>query len=175
MYSATKHLDGQGRVLGGAILGSKHFCESFLKPFIRNTGPSISPFNAWVLTKSLDTLELRVNKQCDNTKKIVKFLEKKQMKTGGTIVSFRLKAKKNEKKKIAFNFLNNLSMIDISNNLGDSKSLITHPDTTTHSKLSIKEKNELGISQNLVRLSIGLEDAEDIIEDIETSLKKTYI
>ena len=97
------------------------------------------------------------------------------MKKGGTIVSFRLKAQKNEKKKIAFNFLNNLSLIDISNNLGDSKSLITHPDTTTHSKLSSKEKNELGISQNLVRLSVGLEDVEDIIEDIETSFKKSYI
>ena len=197
MYSATKHLDGQGRVLGGAILGSKNFCENFLKPFIRNTGPSISPFNAWILVKSLDTLELRINRQCDNTKRIVKFLDeskfvdsicypfhqafpqlklaKKQMKKGGTIVSFRLKAQKNEKKKIAFNFLNNLSLIDISNNLGDSKSLITHPDTTTHSKLSSKEKNELGISQNLVRLSVGLEDVEDIIEDIETSFKKSYI
>ena len=197
MYSATKHLDGQGRVLGGAILSSKSFSENFLKPFIRNTGPSISPFNAWVLVKSLDTLELRINKQCDNTKKIVKFLDKskfvdsicypfhqaypqlelakKQMRMGGTIVSFRLKAKKNEKKKIAFNFLNNLSLIDISNNLGDTKSLITHPETTTHSKLSSKEKNELGISQNLVRLSIGLEDVEDIMEDIETSFKKSYI
>ena len=197
MYSATKHLDGQGRVLGGAILSSKSFSENFLKPFIRNTGPSISPFNAWVLVKSLDTLELRINKQCDNTKKIVKFLDKskfvdsicypfhqaypqlelakKQMKMGGTIVSFRLKAKKNEKKKITFNFLNNLSLIDISNNLGDTKSLITHPETTTHSKLSSKEKNELGISQNLVRLSVGLEDAEDIMEDIETSFKKSYI
>ena len=197
MYSATKHLDGQGRVLGGAILSSKSFSENFLKPFIRNTGPSISPFNAWVLVKSLDTLELRINKQCDNTKKIVKFLDKskfvdsicypfhqaypqlelakKQMRMGGTIVSFRLKAKKNEKKKIAFNFLNNLSLIDISNNLGDTKSLITHPETTTHSILSSKEKNELGISQNLVRLSIGLEDVEDIMEDIETSFKKSYI
>ena len=142
-------------------------------------------------------LELRINRQCDNTKRIVKFLDeskfvdsicypfhqafpqlklaKKQMKKGGTIVSFRLKSQKNEKKKIAFNFLNNLSLIDISNNLGDSKSLITHPDTTTHSKLSSKEKNELGISQNLVRLSVGLEDVEDIIEDIETSFKKSYI
>ena len=197
IYSATKHLDGQGRVLGGAILGSKSFCETVLKPFIKNTGPSISPFNAWILNKSLDTLELRIKKQCQNTKKIVEYLNKskfvdaiyypfhkkflqlslarKQMRMGGTMVSFKLRAKKNQKKRTAFSFLNNLNLIDISNNLGDSKSLVTHPYTTTHSKLYSKEKIELGISQNLVRLSVGLENAEDLIEDIETSFKKTYI
>ena len=193
MYSATKHIDGQGRVLGGAILGKRSYCDKFIKPFIRNTGPSISPFNAWVLIKGLETLELRINQQMKNTKLVVEYLEKskyidkiyypflkdspqvklamKQMKGGGNVVSFEINAKTNEKKQKSFSFLNKLSLIDISNNLGDTKSLITHPETTTHHRLNEKEKRELGITKNLVRLSVGLEDPNDIIEDIDNSLK----
>lgn len=194
MYSATKHIDGQGRILGGAILGTKKFCEEKIKPFIRNTGPSISSFNAWVLLKSLDTLEIRVLKQQENAEKVVKFLEghqkikkvlypwsknfrqyslaKKQMNGGGTIISFEIIPKKSETmKEASFKFMNKLKMIDISNNLGDTKSLITHPYTTTHFRLTIKEKKELNINENLVRLSIGLENVNDIICDLEKGLK----
>ena len=196
MYSATKHIDGQGRVLGGAILASKKFCKNYVKPFIRNTGPSLSPFNAWVLLKGLETLDLRVKKQVENTKEVLKFLKKnknikkiyypfdenfdqytlakKQMKDGGTILSFELLSKKNLEKKTAFKFLNNLKLIDISNNLGDSKTLITHPYTTTHHRLSKNEKNELGISENMVRLSVGLEGVDDIINDMDSAIKKAY-
>ena len=193
MYSATKHIDGQGRVLGGAILGKKKLCEEIIKPFIRNTGPSISPFNAWLLSKSLDTLELRVNQQNNNTKKIVSFLQaqnsienliypwsknfsqfrlaKKQMNSGGSIISFRLKKKNNlSEKKTAFNFINKLKIIKISNNLGDCKSLVTHPYTTTHQKLEKNEKRSLRITQNLIRLSVGLESSKDLIEDIRQAL-----
>ena len=193
MYSATKHIDGQGRVLGGAILGKKKLCEEIIKPFIRNTGPSISPFNAWLLSKSLDTLELRVNQQNINTKKVVNFLEaensiesliypwsknfsqlklaKKQMNNGGSIISFRLKKKNNlSEKKTAFDFINKLKIIKISNNLGDCKSLVTHPYTTTHQKLEENEKRSLRITQNLIRLSIGLESSEDLIDDIKQAL-----
>ena len=195
MYSATKHLDGHGRVLGGAILGTKKYCEEVLKPFIRNTGPSISPFNAWVLIKSLDTLKLRVEKQTDNAKRIIQYLKKsnfikkiyypfldsssqlslakKQMLDGGNLISFEIDAKPHNEKKIAFSFLNNLSLISISNNLGDTKSLITHPETTTHLRLSNSEKMKLGIKKNLIRLSVGLENYEDIINDIDKSFKKT--
>ena len=190
MYSATKHIDGQGRVLGGAILGEKKVCEKIIKPFIRNTGPSISPFNAWVLSKSIDTLHLRVKQQNTNSKKIVSFLEKnksienliypwnknfdqfklakKQMSNGGNIISFRIKKKKSfSEKKTAFTFLNKLKLIKISNNLGDTKSLITHPYTTTHNKLEKKEKRSLRITENLIRLSVGLESYEDLIKDIQ--------
>ena len=193
MYSATKHIDGQGRVLGGAILGKKKLCEEIIKPFIRNTGPSISPFNAWLLSKSLDTLELRVNQQNTNTKKIVSFLQaqnsienliypwsenfsqlrlaKKQMNSGGSIISFRLKKKNNlSEKKTAFNFINKLKIIKISNNLGDCKSLVTHPYTTTHQKLEKNEKRSLRITQNLIRLSVGLESSKDLIDDIKQAL-----
>ena len=193
MYSATKHIDGQGRVLGGAILGKKKLCEEIIKPFIRNTGPSISPFNAWLLSKSLDTLELRVNQQNNNTKKIVSFLQaqntvenliypwsknfsqfrlaKKQMNSGGSIISFRLKKKNNlSEKKTAFNFINKLKIIKISNNLGDCKSLVTHPYTTTHQKLEKNEKRSLRITQNLIRLSVGLESSKDLIDDIKQAL-----
>ena len=196
MYSATKHIDGQGRVLGGAILGNKKFCKEIVKPFIRNTGPSISPFNAWVLLKGLETLDLRVEKQTKNTKEIFQFLEgnkhirkiyypfdknskqfelaKKQMIDGGTIISFELNSKKKDDKKISFKFLNNLRLIDISNNLGDSKTLITHPYTTTHHRLSESDKKKLKITKNLIRLSVGLEEVGDIINDIDLALKKTF-
>ena len=193
MYSATKHIDGQGRVLGGAILSEKKVCEQIIKPFIRNTGPSISPFNAWVLSKSLDTMHLRVKQQNTNSKEIVNFLRKnksveeliypgnksfnqfklakKQMSSGGSIISFRIKKKKNlSEKKTAFRFLNKLRLIKISNNLGDTKSLITHPYTTTHNKLEKKEKRSLSITENLIRLSVGLESCEDLIKDIQQAL-----
>ena len=193
MYSATKHIDGQGRVLGGAILSEKKVCEQIIKPFIRNTGPSISPFNAWVLSKSLDTMHLRVKQQNTNSKEIVNFLRKnksveeliypgnksfnqfklakKQMSSGGSIISFRIKKKKNlSEKKTAFRFLNKLKLIKISNNLGDTKSLITHPYTTTHNKLEKKEKRSLSITENLIRLSVGLESCEDLIKDIQQAL-----
>ena len=194
MYSATKHIDGHGRVLGGAILGKRKYCQEFIKPFIRNTGPSISPFNAWILIKGLDTLELRINKQTENTKIIINYLEqskfiekiyyphlasssqfnlaKKQMSGGGNIVSFKIASTKNKGKYNAFSFLNNLSLISISNNLGDTKSLVTHPDTTTHHRLNKMEKKSLSISENLIRLSVGLEDPDDLINDIDNSLKK---
>ena len=195
MYSATKHIDGQGRVLGGAILGSKKFCNNVIKPFIRNTGPSISPFNAWVLLKSMDTLDLRVKKQLSNTLEILRFLEKnnkvakvlypfsksfkqeklakKQMKGGGTIISFELKIEnKDKKKEETFKMLNKLKLIDISNNLGDTKTLITHPSTTTHHRLSKNEKNCLRITENLLRLSVGLEEPIDIISDLKQALMK---
>ena len=196
MYSATKHIDGQGRVLGGAILGNKKFCKEIVKPFIRNTGPSISPFNAWVLLKGLETLDLRVEKQTKNTKEIFQFLErnkhirkiyypfdknskqfelaKKQMIDGGTVISFELNSKKKDDKKVSFKFLNNLRLIDISNNLGDSKTLITHPYTTTHHRLSESDKKKLKITKNLIRLSVGLEEVGDIINDIDLALKKTF-
>jgi O-succinylhomoserine sulfhydrylase len=193
MYSATKHIDGQGRVLGGAILGSQKFCDKIIKPFIRNTGPSISPFNAWILLKSLETLELRVNQQVKNAEVIVDFLNnhnkvakviyplskkfkqnslaKKQMLSGGTVISFELKFNKQKNiKKETFKFINKLEMIDISNNLGDTKTLITHPSTTTHHRLSNSEKKNLGIKDNLLRLSVGLEDIDDIINDIKMGL-----
>ena len=195
MYSATKHFDGQGRVLGGAILGSNSFCENIIKPFIRNTGPSISPFNAWVLLKGIETLELRIKQQTKSAKEIISFLEKnknikkiyyptlkkseqikiakKQMLDGGTIIAFEIKASKKNEKKKSFEFLNKLKLIDISNNLGDSKTLITHPYTTTHHKLEQKEKMSLRITENLIRLSVGLEDVTDIITDIDNALKKS--
>ena len=194
MYSATKHIDGHGRVLGGAILGEKKHCDKFVKPFIRNTGPSISPFNAWVLIKGLETLELRIEKQVRSANLIIDYfkksnlikkiyypflesspqldLAKKQMKSGGNIISFEITSKNTEKKEESFSFLNNLSLINISNNLGDNKSLITHPETTTHHRLNNKEKKELGITKNLIRLSVGLEDPEDLIDDIDNALKK---
>ena len=195
MYSATKHIDGHGRVLGGAILGRKKYCEEIVKPFIRNTGPSISPFNAWVLLKGIETLELRLNKQTESAIEILKFLEKskyigkiyypflkdgfqyklakQQMLAGSNIISFEIKSDKKSEKKKSFKFLNNLSLIKISNNLGDNKSLITHPHTTTHHRLTDIEKRELGITKNLIRLSVGLEDKTDIINDIEYALTKS--
>ena len=195
MYSATKHIDGQGRVLGGAILGSKKFCENIIKPFIKNTGPTMSPFNAWVLIKSLETLELRIKQHNKNAIKVAEFLEnnnnitktiypwlesfdqsllsKKQMSGGGSIVSFYIKKKSNlTSKQTAFRFINNLKLFKISNNLGDAKSLVTHPYTTTHFKIQKNEKRSLRISENLIRLSIGLENYEDLIDDINQALKK---
>ncbi|MFB3135521.1 MAG: O-succinylhomoserine sulfhydrylase [Rhodospirillales bacterium] len=189
MYSATKHIDGQGRTLGGAILTNDlDFVDTYLTPFMRHTGPSLSPFNAWVLLKGLETLDLRVRQHCRNTHQVVRFLAarkglarvlfpgledhpqydlaKAQMEDSGTIVAFEIEGGK----EAAFNFLNALKLIDMSNNLGDAKSLITHPATTTHQRLGADERAHLGITPGLVRLSVGLEDPEDVIEDLDQAL-----
>jgi len=187
-YSATKHIDGQGRVLGGAILSSEKFKTEKLMPFYRHTGPSLSPFNAWVLLKGLETLSLRVDRHCENAMKIATWLEarpdirqvrypglpshpqhdlaKRQMSGFGTLVAFEVDGGKGE----AFKFLNALELVDISNNLGDAKSMVTHPATTTHQRLTPEERTHLGIADGIVRLSVGLEDADDLIEDIERAL-----
>ncbi len=188
VYSATKHIDGQGRCLGGAILGSQAFVTDHLVPFMRHTGPSISPFNAWILLKGLETLEPRVARHCANAKAVAAFLERqggirrtlypgldshpqaalagRQMGDSGSLVAFELDGGKAE----AFRFLNALRLVDISNNLGDAKSLITHPATTTHQRLKPEERTELGIGDGLLRLSVGLEDAEDIKDDLAQAL-----
>ena len=188
IYSATKHIDGQGRCLGGAILSSEEFIKDVVTPFIRHTGPSLSPFNAWVLLKGLETLSLRIKEHSNNALEIANYLHtknivsrtiypslnthpqneiaKKQMKAGGGVVSFELKGNKDK----VFKFLNKLQIIKISNNLGDTKSLICHPATTTHQRLSDDEKLEIGITQNLIRLSVGLENVDDLIDDIEYAL-----
>ena len=189
VYSGTKHIDGQGRVMGGAILTSSKFKEETLKPFLRHTGPCISPFNAWVLLKSLETIELRVNKQSDQALEIAKMLEnnsnvekvnypflnsfnqfdlaQKQMKKGSNMISFTIKGTKEN----AYNVINQLKLFDISNNLGDTKSLVTHPATTTHRILPEDERLSLGITDNLIRISIGLENIEDIKKDLDIALK----
>lgn len=189
VYSATKHIDGQGRTLGGAILtNDQAFIDDHLTPWMRHTGPALSPFNAWVLLKGLETLPVRVRQHCDNALKVAQFLEAhpkieraiypglpshpqyelaaKQMDSGSSLVAFEVKGGKQG----SFATLNALQIIDISNNLGDTKSLITHPATTTHQRLSDEEKAHLGITQGLVRLSVGLEDADDLIEDLDRAL-----
>lgn len=191
IYSATKHIDGQGRTLGGAILtNDDEFIEDHLTPWMRHTGPALSPFNAWVLLKGLETLTVRVRQHCENAQKVATFLEShpkieralypgleshpqyalanEQMPGGSSLVAFKIKGGK----PTAFAMLNGLNIVDISNNLGDTKSLITHPSTTTHQRLSDEEKTTLGISDGLVRLSVGLEDADDLIEDLDQALSK---
>ena len=189
MYSATKHIDGQGRTLGGAIVtNDRAFYEDELTPFLRHTGPALSPFNAWVLLKGLETLDIRVAQQCRNARIIAEFLSRhgavqrvyyphleshpqydlarRQMTDGGTVVTFDV----NGGKAAAFDFLNALEIIDISNNLGDTKSLITHPATTTHQRLGDEERARLGIGDGMVRLSVGLEDADDLTDDLGRAL-----
>ncbi|HXP73412.1 MAG TPA: O-succinylhomoserine sulfhydrylase [Stellaceae bacterium] len=188
VYSATKHIDGQGRSLGGAVLGSRQFVTDHLAPFLRHTGPSISPFNAWLLVKGLETLPLRVQQHCRNAAEVAAFLEKhpkvlrtlypgleshpqyqlarRQMTGSGNLVAFVTAGGKAG----AFRFQNALRIVKISNNLGDAKSLITHPATTTHQKLSPEDKAILGIDEALVRLSVGLEDSADLIEDLDRAL-----
>ena len=190
VYSATKHIDGQGRCMGGAILASEEFVNETLSPFYRHTGPSMSPFNAWVLLKALETLELRIERHCRNAAAIAGFLEdrseptrvlypglashpqhelaKKQMSDFGTVVCLDLDGSKER----AFRFMNAMKLIDVSNNLGDAKSLSTHPATTTHQRISAEERAHLGISDGFVRLSIGLEDVEDLKEDIAQALEQ---
>ena len=188
VYSATKHIDGQGRCMGGAILCSKAFRDDKLMPFMRHTGPSMSPFNAWVLLKGLETLPVRVAAHCEGAEAVAAYLDgrpgirrtlypglashpqhalaMRQMTHGSTIVSFELDGGK----ETAFRFLNALRLIDISNNLGDSKSLATHPATTTHQRLTPEARAALGIGDGLLRLSVGLEDPEDLIEDLDQAL-----
>lgn len=188
-YSATKHIDGQGRCLGGMVLGSEEYVTDHLHDFMRQTGPSISPFNAWVMLKGLETLTLRMERAEASTRKIADFLEQSshvskvhypgltshsqhdlanaQMTGYGTMLAFELKSGKDK----AFDLMNKLDIIKISNNLGDTKSLVTHPATTTHQRLEDDEKAELSITPGLVRLSVGLEDVVDLIFDLETGLK----
>jgi O-succinylhomoserine sulfhydrylase len=188
VYSTTKHLDGQGRSLGGAVLAKKDFIQNILLPFHRHTGPALSPFNAWLILKSLETYNMRMQKHCQNAMQIATFLDnhpkikrvfyphlpshpqhniaKKQMFYGGSMIAFEVIGNKSS----CFSFLNNLKLIDISNNLGDAKSLITHPSTTTHSNMSIPEQQNIGISSNMCRLSVGLEHYCDLISDIDNSL-----
>jgi O-succinylhomoserine sulfhydrylase len=189
IYSGTKHIDGQGRAMGGAVCSTNKFKENILKPFLRHTGPCISPFNAWVLLKSLETIKIRVLSQSENALQIARFLEKhkkikqvyypglksfpqyalakKQQSAGGTMIAFKVKGGKKD----AFKIINKLNIFDISNNLGDSKSLVTHPTTTTHKVLGEEARLSLGITPNLIRLSIGLEDINDLKEDLSNSLK----
>jgi O-succinylhomoserine sulfhydrylase len=190
VYSATKHIDGQGRALGGAVLGTSAFIETDMKPFYKHTGPSLSPFNAWIMVKGLETLELRLNAQCGSAERIARYLEQhpavkfaryptleshpqkalagRQMAAGGTVVSFSLKGGK----AAAFRCLDAFEIVDISNNLGDSKSLACHPATTTHQRLSAEERAKLGIDDGVIRLSIGLEDVADLEEDLEQALSR---
>jgi O-succinylhomoserine sulfhydrylase len=184
VYSATKHIDGQGRTLGGVILASEAFIAANIHNFLRQTGPSLSPFNAWVMLKSLETLPVRVAQQTRSAERIADFLGNhprvrrviypgradhpqravaaRQMTGGGTLVAFEVDGGKRG----AFGFANSLAIIGISNNLGDAKSLITHPETTTHQRLKPEQRAALGIGPGLLRLSVGLEDVDDLLEDI---------
>lgn len=189
VYSATKHIDGQGRCMGGAILCDAEFSDENYARFLRNTGPALSPFNAWLLLKGLETLTLRVEKHCENTREIASYLEKAkvvtklyypgfsshpqhalakaQMRDFGNIIAFEIDGGKKE----AFRFLDSLKLIDISNNLGDTKSLITHPATTTHQNVEEEERLRMGVGENLIRISVGLEDPEDLKEDLAQAFK----
>ena len=189
IYSATKHIDGQGRALGGVIIGTKDFIRGTVEPYLKHTGGALSPFNAWVMLKGLETMALRVNAQAESAQKIAEALEGHPalartlypgLKThaqnalvqeqlggkGGTVLSLDIKGGK----EAAFAFLNALTIPVISNNLGDAKSIATHPATTTHQRLSEDQREELGITPGLVRLSVGLEDAGDLLADIERAL-----
>ena len=191
MYSATKHIDGQGRVLAGALLGSANYIVEKLLPFVRHSGPALSPFNAWVLVKSLETMHMRVESMVSNAQAIAEFLEKqpaiktvrypglkshpghelamKQMSNGGgSTIGIEFKGSQEE----VFAFMNKLCVIDISNNLGDSKSLITHPASTTHRRLAPEVQAEMGITASVLRLSVGLEHSSDLIKDLEQALAK---
>jgi O-succinylhomoserine sulfhydrylase len=188
VYSATKHVDGQGRTLGGAVLGTSEFINGPVKNLMRHTGPSMSPFNAWVLLKGLETLSLRVERMAASALELARVLEAhpkiarviypwlrshpqhelatKQMYGGGTVVTFELVGGKEE----AFALMNALEIVDISNNLGDAKSLITHPATTTHRRLTPEARLAVGITDGVCRVSVGLEDVRDLIEDFERAL-----
>ncbi len=190
VYSCTKHIDGQGRVLGGAVLGSRKWITETLQPFIRNTGPAMSPFTAWVLLKGLETLALRVDASCRGAVAIAEFLAARpevtrvwyptradhpqqalalaQMTAGGTVVTFEVAGGK----EAAFSAMNAFGLIAVSNNLGDSKSLVTHPATTTHMRIGPEEREKLGITDGVIRLSVGLEDVEDLKDDLAQALAK---
>lgn len=184
VYSTTKHIDGQGRTLGGAILGTEEYITERVQPFIRHTGPAMSPFNAWVLVKSLETLDLRVRAQTAAALELATSLSavgavervwypyldthpqsalaRSQMSGGGSVVTFEV----NGGKDVAFRVLNGLELVDISNNLGDSKSLVTHPASTTHRRLGPEVRSTMGITDSVIRISVGLEDPSDLIEDV---------
>jgi len=188
VYSATKHIDGQGRCLGGVVLAEQKFVDELLTPFLRHTGPTLSAFNAWVLLKGLETLDLRVREHVANAAKVADFLAghrrirrvlypgradhpqhalaMAQMSGAGSLIAFEVEGDR----AATFRVVDRLKLIDISNNLGDAKSLITHPSTTTHQRLSPEARAELGIFDNLLRLSVGLEDVEDIMEDLDAAL-----
>jgi O-succinylhomoserine sulfhydrylase len=188
VYSCTKHIDGQGRVLGGAVLGGSKWINDTLQPFIRNTGPTLSPFNAWILLKGLETLGLRVDAGCRSAVAIAEFLAARpevtrvwyptradhpqqalalaQMTAGGTVVTFEVAGGK----EAAFRVMNGFGLIAVSNNLGDSKSLVTHPATTTHMRIGPEERAKLGITDGVIRLSVGLEDADDLKDDLAQAL-----
>lgn len=190
LHSATKWIDGQGRVLGGVVVGNNKLIRE-LYLFCRNTGPSLSPFNAWILSKSLETLDVRIQRHCDNAEALVKALDghsklnwikypfhpshpmyeiaKKQMTRGGGLVTFDLKGGLESGKK----FMDSLKMLSLTSNLGDSRSIASHPASTTHSKLSNEEKEAVGITPGLIRISVGLEHAGDIIKDITQALEKS--
>ena len=188
VYSCTKHIDGQGRVLGGAVLGSRKWVTDTLQPFIRNTGPAMSPFNAWVLLKGLETLALRIDAGCRGAVAIAEFLAGRpevtrvwyptradhpqqalalrQMTAGGTVVTFEVAGGKDS----AFSMMNAFGLIAVSNNLGNSKSLVTHPATTTHMRIGPEERAKLGITDGVIRLSVGLEDVGDLTDDLAQAL-----
>jgi O-succinylhomoserine sulfhydrylase len=188
VYSATKHIDGQGRTLGGAVLGTEEFITGPVKNLMRHTGPAMSPFNAWVLVKGLETLALRVEKQAANALELARALEadprvtrvlypwleshpqhdlaRRQMLGGGTVVTFEIDGGKDA----AFALMNALQVVDISNNLGDAKSMVTHPATTTHRRLTAQARAAIGITDGTVRISVGLEDVRDLVEDLQRGL-----
>ena len=192
IYSGTKHIDGQGRVLGGAILGDKEYIDGPVQTLMRHTGPALSPFNAWVLLKGLESLSVRVNYSNDSAQRVAEFLEqhpavrwvrypylpshpqydlaKRQMSGGGTVVTFELEAPEGRAKQRVFEVLDKLSVIDISNNLGDAKTLITHPATTTHRAMGPEGRAAIGLGDGVVRISVGLEGTEDVIADLDRAL-----
>jgi O-succinylhomoserine sulfhydrylase len=188
VYSATKHIDGQGRTLGGAVVGTEEFIAGPVKNLMRHTGPAMSPFNAWVLVKGLETLSLRVEKQAASALELARTLEadprvtqvvypwleshpqhdlaRRQMLGGGTVVTFEVDGGK----EAAFALMNALQVVDISNNLGDAKSMVTHPATTTHRRLTPEARAAIGITDGTVRISVGLEDVRDLVEDLRRGL-----
>ena len=187
-YSATKLMDGQGRVLAGAVCGSKEFVEGPLTAFQRNTGPNLSPFSAWVVLKGLETLELRAQRQSENAMKVARFLESrvptmlcpflpshpqhnlavKQMSASGPIFSFVLDGGRQQ----AHAVLDALQLVDISNNIGDAKSLMCHPASSTHANMGAESREEMGVSEGMLRLNVGLEDPQDVIEDLDQALTR---
>jgi O-succinylhomoserine sulfhydrylase len=192
VYSGTKHIDGQGRVLGGAILGDKEYIDGPVQKLMRHTGPAMSAFNAWTMLKGLETLAVRVKYSTDAALRIAEFLEahpavrwvrypflashpqhdlaKRQMSGGGTVVTFELAAAEGAGKQRAFEVLDKLRVIDISNNLGDAKSLITHPATTTHRARGPEGRAAIGLGDGVVRISVGLEGTDDLIADLDQAL-----
>jgi len=192
VYSGTKHIDGQGRVLGGAILGDKEYIDGPVQKLMRHTGPAMSAFNAWTMLKGLETLAVRVDYSNRSAHRVAEFLEghpsvswvkypfleshpqydlaKRQMRGGGTVVTFELAAADGAGKQRAFEVLDKLALIDISNNLGDAKSLITHPATTTHRAMGPEGRAAIGLGDAVVRVSVGLEGTDDLINDLDRAL-----